>query len=47
MFLELVIINGCNGVKRLQYAIAIDSIHNKISQKVDFKLLLGDCIPHF
>ncbi|MDZ7967865.1 MAG: hypothetical protein RM368_23405 [Nostoc sp. DedSLP03] len=27
-------------------AIALQSIHNKVSQQVDSKVILEDCIPH-
>ncbi|WP_334946227.1 hypothetical protein [Nostoc sp.] len=42
----MAIITGCNGAKRPLQAIALKSIHNKVSQKIDSKLILGDCIPY-
>lgn len=46
MFGKLAITSDCDGVKHPQYAIALQSIHNKVSQKVDSKVTLEDCIPH-
>ncbi|MHC5728736.1 MAG: hypothetical protein ACYTXY_32395, partial [Nostoc sp.] len=43
---KLAIISGCDGAKQPQYAIAAQSIHNKVSQQVDSKVILKDCIPH-
>ncbi|MDZ8261461.1 MAG: hypothetical protein RMY63_38125 [Nostoc sp. ChiQUE01b] len=39
-------ISGCDGAKHPQYAIALQSIHNKVSQQVDSKVILEDCIAH-
>ena len=46
MFGKLVIISGCDGAKHPQYTIAPQSIHNKVSQQVDSKVILEDCITH-
>ncbi|MEH2170906.1 MAG: hypothetical protein V7K41_30510 [Nostoc sp.] len=46
MFGKLVIISGCDGAKHPQYAIARQSIHNKVSQQVDSKVILEDCITN-
>ncbi|MEH2256242.1 hypothetical protein [Nostoc sp.] len=35
MFGKLAIISGCDGARQPQYAIALESIHNKLSQKVE------------
>ncbi len=45
-FYALAIISGCDGAKHPQYAIAPQSIYNKVSQQVDSKVILKDCIPH-
>ncbi|MCC5601622.1 hypothetical protein [Nostoc favosum] len=46
MFGKLAMISGCDGAKHPQYAITPQSIHNKVSQQVDSKVILEDCIPH-
>ncbi|WP_375476981.1 hypothetical protein [uncultured Nostoc sp.] len=46
MFGKLAIISGCDGAKYPQYAIAPQSIHNTVSQQVDSKVILEDCITH-
>lgn len=45
MFGKLAIISGCDGAKHPQYAIAPQSIHNKVSEQVDSKVILGIVFP--